>query len=85
MKWLIKLGVQGLKYQLGSHVGETGILSVTGRIAASLMKNPAYVDGSFDDYILSANITEKSYTFGKGGKAPVISGKGIGYDVDAGN
>jgi L-alanine-DL-glutamate epimerase-like enolase superfamily enzyme len=71
-----------LKYQLGSHVGETGILSVMGRHAGSLMKNPKYIDGSFDDYILSYNITEKSYTFGKGGIAPIISGKNIGYRVN---
>jgi muconate cycloisomerase len=72
----------GLKYQLGSHVGETGILSVMGRIAASLMKNPVYIDGSFDDYLLSDNITTESYTFGNGGKAPVITGKKMGYDID---
>ncbi len=74
----------GLKYQLGSHVGETGILSVTGRIAASLMKNPVYIDGSFDDFLLSDNITTESFTFGSGGKAPVITGKMMGYDVDTG-
>ena len=72
----------GLQYQLGSHVGETGILSVIGRIAASLMENPVYIDGSFDDYLLSDNITKESYTFSTGGKAPVISGKHIGYAVD---
>lgn len=73
----------GLKYQLGSHVGETGILSVIGRIAASLMENPVYIDGSFDDFILSDNITDESFTFGTGGKASIISGKHIGYTVDA--
>ncbi|MCP5515015.1 MAG: hypothetical protein H7A26_06095 [Spirochaetales bacterium] len=72
----------GLKYQLGSHVGETGILSVTGRIAASLMEKPVYIDGSFDDFLLSDNITTESFTFGSGGKAPVITGKMMGYDVD---
>ncbi len=72
----------GLTYQLGSHVGETGILSVAGRIAASLMASPRYADGSFDDYILSGNITRRSYTFGPGGLAPVIEGDYMGYDVD---
>lgn len=71
----------GLKYQLGSHVGETGILSVMGRLAASLMENPAYVDGSFDSYILSENITEKSYTFGLEGKASVVRADHMGYKV----
>jgi len=72
----------GLKYQLGCHVGETGISSVKGRIAASLMPNPIYIDGSFDDYILADNITRRSYTFGPKGSAGVIRGEGIGYQVD---
>ena len=71
----------GLTYQLGSHVGETGILSVMGRIAASLMKTPLYADGSFDDHILTDNITRRSYTFGMQGRAPVIRGNKMGYDV----
>ena len=72
----------GLRYQLGAHVGETGISSITGRIAASLMSNPVYIDGSFDEYILADNITTRSYSFGIGGKAMVIRDKGIGYEVD---
>jgi len=72
----------GLRYQLGCHVGETGILSMTGRTAAALMSRPEYVDGSFDEYLLSENITEENYTFGPGGKAPVIRNNGMGYKVD---
>lgn len=72
---------KGLTYQLGSHVGETGILSVLGRIAVSLMEAPLYADGSFDDYILSENITRQSYTFGEKGIAPIIRGQYMGYDV----
>jgi muconate cycloisomerase len=71
----------GLYYQLGCHVGETGILSAAGRTAASLMKNPLYIDGSFDDFILSENITKQSYTFGHAGKASAVHGKHMGYDV----
>jgi muconate cycloisomerase len=75
----------GLQYQLGCHVGETGILSAAGRTAAALMRTPRYVDGSFDDFLLEDNITATSYTFGHGGRGPVIRGEGIGYSVDSGS
>jgi muconate cycloisomerase len=68
--------------QLGCLVGETGILSAAGRVAASLMENPVYVDGSFDEYLLSENITAANLTFGRGGLAGVIRGEGIGFTVD---
>lgn len=71
----------GLSYQLGCHVGETGILSAIGRISASLMPNPRYIDGSFDEYLLSYNITTESLTFGQEGRAPVIRGGGMGYEL----
>ncbi len=72
----------GLRYQLGCHVGETGILSMAGRAAAALMGNPEYVDGSFDGFLLSDNITTGDYTFGLRGKAPVLRERNMGYDVD---
>lgn len=70
-----------LRYQLGCHVGETGILSMTGRAAAALIARPEYVDGSFDGHLLSDNVTKEHYTFGKGGVAPVIRQNGMGYEV----
>ncbi len=77
-----KADAAGLRYQLGAHVGETGISSVTGRIAASLMSDPVYIDGSFDEYILADNITTRPYSFGIGGEAKIIRDRGIGYEVD---
>ncbi len=73
---------QGMGIQVGCHVGETGILSAYGRVAASLIPNAQYVDGSYDEYLLSENITTENFTFGKGGLAPIIRGKGIGFQVD---
>ena len=72
----------GIAAQLGCHVGETGVLSAAGRVAASLMPNPLYVDGSYDAYLLSENITCDNMTFGPGGKAKVIRGKGLGFIID---
>jgi len=72
----------GIKDQLGCHVGETGILSAAGRVAASLMENPVYIDGSYDEYLLSENITSENLTFGRGGHAEVIRGNGLGFSID---
>jgi muconate cycloisomerase len=71
----------GIAYQLGCHVGETGILSAVGRTAASLMPAPRYIDGSFDSFLLSDNITRRSCSFGQGGRAPVLRGEGPGFTV----
>jgi muconate cycloisomerase len=72
----------GLAYQLGCMVGETGILSSLGRLAASLLPRPLYVEGGYDDLLLTGNVTTESFGFGPGGKAPIIRGRGVGYTVD---
>ncbi len=72
----------GIKYQLGCHVGETGVLSASGRVVASLLKDPLYIDGSYDSYILSDNVTTEDINFGLGGEAKVIRGISLGYTVD---
>ena len=71
----------GIDCQLGCHVGETGILSAAGRVAASLMREPVYVDGSYDEYLLSDNITTKNLTFGHGGRADVVRDEGLGFTI----
>jgi L-alanine-DL-glutamate epimerase-like enolase superfamily enzyme len=73
---------EGLAIHAGCHVGETGILSAEGRAAASLMPDALYVDGSYDAYLLAGNITRENYTFGPEGKAPILTGKRLGYDVE---
>lgn len=75
-------GSYGLSYQLGCHVGETGILSALGRVAASLMGEPVYVDGSYDRHLLAENIITEEYTFGYGGVASIRRDQGPGYVVD---
>ncbi len=72
----------GIRYQLGCHVGETGILSALGRVAASLMSDPVYIDGSYDRHLLAQNIITEDYSFGYGGIAGVRRGQGPGYLVD---
>jgi L-alanine-DL-glutamate epimerase-like enolase superfamily enzyme len=72
----------GLTYQLGCMVGETGILSALGRVAASLLPHPVYLEGGYDDVLLSANVTTRSFGFGSKGTAGILRGKRIGYEVD---
>jgi L-Ala-D/L-Glu epimerase len=73
---------RGLSYQLGCMVGETGILSSLGRLAASLLPRPVYLEGSYDEILLGRNITKPGFGFGRGGKAQVTRQPGIGYAVD---
>jgi muconate cycloisomerase len=75
-------GKRGLQYQIGCHVGETGILSALGRVAASILPKAVYVDGSYDSYLLSENITSENFSFGFGGVAEIIRGQGLGFVVD---
>jgi muconate cycloisomerase len=72
----------GLRYMAGCHVGETGILSAAGRVAASIMKAPEYSDGSYDSHLLSGNITAEDLSFGPGGAADIIRNKDFGFDID---
>ena len=71
----------GLAYQLGCMVGETGILSALGRAAASLLAAPLYVEGSYDDQLLTDNITTRSLGFGERGRAAIMRNQGLGYEV----
>ncbi len=81
LKLIDQAEVVGLDYCLGCHVGETGILSALGRVAASLIPNPRYVDGSYDTLLLSGNITSESFGFGLKGEASIIRNRGIGFDI----
>jgi len=72
----------GLTYQLGCMVGETGILSALGRVAASLLPHPRYLEGSYDEVLLTANVTTESFSFGRGGAAAIVRGRRIGFEVD---
>jgi muconate cycloisomerase len=72
----------GLAYQLGCMVGETGVLSCLGRLAASLLPHPTYVEGGYEEILLESNITVPGFPFGAEGKGLITRGKGMGYRVD---
>jgi len=72
----------GLKYQLGCHPGETGVLSAAGRHWAAGVADVVYLEGSYDRHVLGELLTKEDLTFGYGGKAPALAGPGLGVTID---
>ncbi|HYO91621.1 MAG TPA: enolase C-terminal domain-like protein [Pyrinomonadaceae bacterium] len=71
----------GLKVQLGSHVGETAILSAAGRHVAAHLCDPAFVEGSYGQMLLAEDVSQDSIGFGHGGRAPLLRGMGLGVKI----
>jgi L-alanine-DL-glutamate epimerase-like enolase superfamily enzyme len=71
-----------IKVQIGCLAGETAILSAAGRSLASYLDNVHYAEGSFGTLLLNEDISHNSIHFGAGGKAPLLSGYGLGIEVD---
>lgn len=72
----------GLGYQLGCQVGETGILSAAGRHFATSVAGIRFLEGSFDRYLVRERLTEEDLTFGYRGRAPALTGPGLGITID---
>lgn len=70
-----------LKTQLGSHVGETAILSAAGRHVAAHLGNLSFVEGSYGQLLLSEDLSQDSISFGHGGRAALLRGLGLGVKV----
>ncbi|MEZ6049065.1 MAG: enolase C-terminal domain-like protein [Planctomycetaceae bacterium] len=71
-----------LDYQLGCMVGESGILSAAGRHFACSVAGIKYLEGSYDRFLVKENLLLRDITFGWGGKAPALSGPGLGVEID---
>lgn len=71
----------GLKIQLGSHVGETAILSAAGRHVAAHLCDLEFVEGSYGQLLLAEDVGRDAVNFGHGGRAPVLRGAGLGVKV----
>ena len=72
----------GIGLQLGCQVGETAILSAAGRHLAAYMPDLKFTEGSYGTLLLEEDITRESIQFGHGGKAPLITGDGLGINVN---
>ena len=80
---LVRIARQnGLGYQLGCQVGETGILSAAGRHFACNIPDLRYLEGSFDRFLVRETLTEQDLTFRYGGRGTRLSGHGLGIDVN---
>jgi muconate cycloisomerase len=71
----------GLRLQLGSHVGETAILSAAGRHVAAHLAHVDFVEGSYGRLLLAEDVSQHSVAFGHGGVAPLLLGPGLGVNV----
>ena len=69
-------------FQIGCHLGESGLLSAAGRVLCLLCRDALYFDGAYDEFLLEENVTMKPVTFGPGGKAKPLNGSGLGVEVD---
>lgn len=71
-----------ISFQIGCHLGESGILSAAGRILCLLCNDALYYDGSYDEFLLKENVTLDNVSFGTGGKADPLVGPGLGIEVN---
>lgn len=72
----------GIRYQLGCHPGESGVLSAAGRHWATTVCNIRYAEGSYDRYLLRELLTREDITFQYGGYAPALERPGLGVTVE---
>ncbi|MCH2202219.1 MAG: hypothetical protein MK102_09620 [Fuerstiella sp.] len=72
----------GLGYQLGCQVGETGILSAAGRHFACNVSGIRYLEGSYDRFLVRETLTRENLTFSRRGRAPRLLGSGLGINVN---
>jgi muconate cycloisomerase len=75
----------GVAFQIGCSLGESGILSAAGRAVCLLCNDAVYYDGSYDKLLLKENTTVKDVSFGKGGIAGPLDGPGLGIEVSLEN
>jgi muconate cycloisomerase len=75
----------GFLYQIGCHLGESGILSAAGRVLSLLCGDALYHDGSYDEFLLKDNVTQSNVSFGLKGLAGPLNGPGYGVEVNGEN
>jgi muconate cycloisomerase len=85
LKMIDYLRRHGITFQIGCHLGESGILSAAGRILCLLCSDAVYYDGSYDEYLLEKNVTLENVSFGPGGEADPLNGTGLGVKVGVQN
>jgi muconate cycloisomerase len=69
-------------FQLGCHVGETGILAAAQCHLAALLPDARYLEGAFGTRLLAADIVRRAVRFGFRGCPPRLGRIGLGVEVD---
>lgn len=70
---LIKIAQDyGMGYQIGCHVGESGILTAAAMHLAAVSKNPAYFEGGYSRLLLKEDVIEEDLT----------PRRGVGYTLN---
>jgi len=82
LKIIDYLRKEKLFFQIGCHLGESGILSAAGRILSLLCRDSLYYDGSYDHLLLKQNITQDNVSFGLQGEAGPLKGPGLGVTIN---
>lgn len=82
LKIIDYLRTNGISFQIGCTIGESGILSSAGRVLGLLCSDAVYLDGSYDKFMLKDNITVDHVSFGPGGAAGPIDGPGLGVEIN---
>jgi muconate cycloisomerase len=82
LKIIDHLRKEGIAFQIGCQLGESGLLSAAGRALGTLCGDAVYYDGSYDKYMLKENITCENVSFGTGGMARALDPPGLGVEVD---
>ncbi|MEE4352005.1 MAG: enolase C-terminal domain-like protein [Desulfatiglans sp.] len=72
-----------IPFQIGCHMGESGILSAAGRILCLVCNDAEFCEGSYDALLLRENLTRKDVSFGYGGRAEPLVGNGLGVEVSS--
>jgi L-Ala-D/L-Glu epimerase len=73
----------GIGVQVGCQAGETAILSAAGRHLAAAVDGLLHAEGSFGEALLVEDLGVAPIVFGTGGEAPVLTGPGLGVEIDA--
>lgn len=71
----------GLSFQIGCHVGETGILGAAGWHLAVCLPQALYREGCYSRFLLKEDIIREDLTFGFRGRARNLVGPGLGIEV----
>ena len=82
MKMIDIIRRNGLSFQIGCQLGESGLLSAAGRALGLLCGDAVYYDGSYDAFLLKENLTTQNVSFEAGGRAGPLKGAGLGVSVN---